>query len=106
MNVISYHQLHLLITDIETQQANHPSFGLFNAAKINNLFQKNRIRIQTLQDFLAKNVRDFAKKDDNGKAVISTVEGRQELTFENELDKKAYLDAYEAFATKTFELNI
>jgi hypothetical protein len=106
MKIITNRQFHDLITDIETQSSMHPSFTLFNGPKIKMLIDNNKIRIQSMQEFLVKIMNEFSKKDETGQVIVTThPNGRQELAFENELDKKAYLDEYEKWATKTFQLN-
>ena len=59
-----------------------------------------------MKEFLTKITVEHALKDEKGDLVITTFEnGRQELTFPDELERKAYLDKYNEFANKTFELN-
>jgi len=103
--IITYGELHALLSDIEVQQNRSPAFTLFHRGNIKRLFEQNRIRIQTLQETLKKLVQEHAAKDENGNPVLTTAEnGTQQLMFENELERKAYLDAFTKFATTQIDL--
>lgn len=105
-NTITYHQLYILLLDIQNWQASSPAFALFNSQKIKRFYEQNNLRIQVLNKKLSELTDKYVKKTGDGKLSVVKVNGRDEYEFETEENKIEYGKAFEEFMSRSLEFHI
>lgn len=102
----TYHELMLIMQDIETQSVRSITYCIFNAQKIKQFHSQNAIRIELFNGTLEKMIEKYAKKDEKGRPVVMMVDNQQQMGFENDDDKQMFQAEYAELLKKPIQLHL
>jgi len=102
----TYHELMLILADMEAQGRNSITWGIFNRTKIDAFYKANDVRIKLFQNYYKELVERLADRDDLNNVIILNVEGGGQRIQFSEENQKTFDKEYFAFLKNPIQLHI
>lgn len=100
-------ELNALQRDVESLSQSSPAFRIFLKEKIKRFYQQNAMQLQSLNNFLRRNVKEHVQHDENDQPMTEEREGGiKHYVFATPEDEKAYVDDATEFMNRTICIEI
>lgn len=103
----TFQNLAAILADLEQLESSHAAFFVLWGPKAKAFMQSNAFSIKRLAEFRNNLVEEFAKKDDNGKAIKVTMpDNTEQLVFDNDEIRAQFTNKWNEFMEKNVLINM